>query len=94
MPPCINHPTAVRDARRAAEAVFGADRIGEVHPTLATDDFGVLCSRIPSCYCFLGIRSERDEPQLLHTTTYRASHDALPYGIALLVNAALLTLTE
>ena len=94
VPPCINHPAALKYAYAAAADIFEPNHILTIHPLLASDDFGILCHLFPSCYFFLGIRPEDNIPQLLHTPTYHANRDALPYGIAVLMRAAMLALQD
>lgn len=92
VPPCVNHPDALKYAHAAAAEIFDPNCIVTMRPMLASDDFGILCNLFPACYFFLGIRPEDNAPQLLHTPTYRANRNALPYGIAVLMRAALLAL--
>jgi hippurate hydrolase len=53
--PTVNDPACVAVVDRAATVALGADHVN-VHadPVMASEDFGVLSTRVPGCLVFLG----------------------------------------
>ena len=79
-PPVVNDPAATERARRAAQAVVGADGvIGDFPPSTAGDDFAFLSQAVPGAYVWLG-NGPAEDGRLHHNSLYDFNDEALVTG--------------
>jgi len=88
-PATINDPELARRVRPGMERAVGADKVIEVEPTMAGEDFAYFAERIPGFYFRLGVVAAGAESGGLHTPTFRASDDAIPVGIRAMASVVL-----
>ena len=56
IPPTVNDPKVSAWVREELEALLGVERVASpVMPSLGSEDFAVISSRVPSCYMSVGI---------------------------------------
>lgn len=88
VPPTVNSPAMAALARKAAEAVVGAEHIVSPRPDMGSEDFAVLGQNVPSFFYWLGSGFPGRENAGWHSENFRTDDAALPLGAALLAQAA------
>ncbi|MDR3473611.1 MAG: M20 family metallopeptidase [Devosia sp.] len=82
-PVLVNHGTENAFARQVALKHFGTDRVGELRPITASEDFAFMLEQRPGAYLFVGNGPSAD----LHSPLYNFNDDILPdaarYWVAL-----------
>jgi amidohydrolase len=90
-PATINDPAITERMRTLAREVLGEERVREeLHPSMAAEDFSFYGRELPACFFFLGLRPE-GQPTYpnLHAPTFNFNDDAIPVGVATMVELAL-----
>lgn len=92
--PAVNNDPAVTERfRQAALRVLSEDRILQVEPIMAAEDFAVYQERIPGCYFLMGTGdTDKQVIEAWHHPKFRANENMLPIAAALLIQAVLLEL--
>ena len=90
------YPALVNDRDTAlvvadtAGALFGMDKVSYMEePSLGADDFAYFANAAPSCYFNVGVRSEEQEMQSLHSEVFAPDERALKRAVALLAQSVL-----
>ena len=79
-PPVVNDAPSTDLARRAAEAVVGADRVIHMdHPTMGGEDFSFMLNAVGGNYIMLGTARREDDPGV-HHPAYDFNDDVLTVG--------------
>jgi amidohydrolase len=85
-PATINDTVATETAFAGIGEVLGADKIFEIEPIMASEDFSFMLQKAPGCYLRLGVKNPNwDREYPVHTSTFRMDEAALPLGVASLV---------
>lgn len=90
-PATINDPVATERMRTIARETLGEERVREeAYPSMAAEDFSFYGREVPACFFFLGLRP-REQPTYpnLHAPTFDFNDEAIPVGVATMVNLAL-----
>ena len=90
-PATINDPAITERMRTIAREVLGEERVREeLHPSMAAEDFSFYGRELPACFFFLGLRPQ-GQPTYpnLHAPTFNFNDDAIPVGVATMVELAL-----
>lgn len=74
------------------EQITGEDRIRQISPMTATEDFGYVTEQVPGMFLFLGAGKPGNAP--LHSPQMVLDEDVLPTGAAIYANAAIQWLEE
>lgn len=86
-PALINDAKLSESVKAVASRMLGEDCVFEAPMVMGADDFSYMSAKHPGCYFFLGVLMP-DGIRSLHTPTFDANEDALPYGAALLAECA------
>jgi amidohydrolase len=82
LPPCVNSPAAIEQARLAATDVVGASGVVGIEQSLGAEDFAWIANAVPSALVRLGVRgSEVAETGDLHQGTFDIDESALSVGV-------------
>ena len=95
--PTINDAECAAIAAKAAANVLGENNVnGNCSADTSSEDFSVLASQVPGCYCFLGTCEEgRPETQYpLHNRLYDFNDDILLAGAEVYAEMARVSLKE
>lgn len=79
-PATLNDPAMAALARRAAIRAFGAEKVVEPRPSMASEDFPFFLEKTPGAYLWLGLGNERGG---LHNPRFDFNDAALETGIRL-----------
>ena len=90
VPPTVNSPAMTALARRAAEAVVGAEHVVSPRPDMGSEDFAVFGLEVPSFFYWVGSGQPGRENAPWHSEHFRTDDSALPIGAALLAQSALI----
>lgn len=86
-----NHPKNATRATEVARGIVPSEQVNDdCTPILASEDFAFMLNEVPGAYMLLG----NGNTASLHNEAYDFNDDAIPYGSAFLVGAALSTLSE
>ncbi len=88
-PATVNDPELSQKMRPALERAVGADRVIDVEPTMAGEDFAYFAQEVPGFYFRLGVEDPDHPSGGLHTPTFRASDDAVEVGIRAMTSVVL-----
>lgn len=89
-PPVVNDTQAASLVKAAAAKVLGPEGVVEVHrASMGGEDFAYYAQEVPGCFAFLGVGTPDGEPVPWHNPRFKLDEDALIYGTAVLVQAAL-----
>lgn len=89
LPPTVNDPVFTMDAVEAAKRMFGENRVMEIAPTMAAEDFSFYLEKIPGSFFFLGIGNENKgiiAPH--HHPAFLVDEDVLKDGVTLIAGVA------
>jgi amidohydrolase len=89
-PAVVNDPASVERVRAAAARVVGAERVVELAPLAASEDFAHFLKAVPGAFVFVGAGNPAKgivAPH--HAPAFDIDEDALPRGAELLVRLAL-----
>ena len=89
-PVTSNHPTCAEKVLSVSRDLLGPDNvINPIKPSLASEDFGYVANRVPSCYFFLGTH-QKSEPVIdYHNPRFDIDEEALLYGLVMHVGNCL-----
>lgn len=87
VPSLYNSPEIVRELLSAAEQVLGCERIKELDgPVMGGEDFSYYVEEgCPGVFMRLGIAAEGEEERTLHNCHFDFNDDAIPAGVAVMV---------
>ncbi len=89
-PALINEPAAAARMRQVAETVFGPDRVHEMRPVAAAEDFAYFLERRPGAFAFVGAgNAERQITAPHHSNAFDIDESVLPLGSELFARLAL-----
>ena len=94
VPATVNDTAISEITSRAAEKIFGKDRILNDVSIMGGEDFAYIAQKVPSCFALLGTKVNEGEAYPLHSPKMLINEDALPMGAAYLAQAALDLLEE
>ena len=87
-PAVINDAKVVEVVRTAAEAVVGPENVSSGERTMGSEDAALFMQDVPGCYFFLGsANAERGLDAPHHNPRFDFDEDALPLGVAILMQA-------
>jgi amidohydrolase len=87
--PVLNNDSAVTACvRTAAQKILGEQGVREGNLELGAEDFSFIADAVPSCFVFLGAEIAGDQRKL-HTSTFDIDERSIPFGTAVLAEAAL-----
>ncbi len=87
-PAVINDKDVTDIVQAAAEAVVGAENVIADHRTMGSEDAALFMQEVPGCYFFVGsCNAERGLDAPHHNPRFDIDEDALPLGVATLVQA-------
>jgi amidohydrolase len=87
-PAVINDAGVTEVVRAAAEAVVGPENVFSGERTMGSEDAAFFTREIPGCYVFLGsANAERGLDAPHHNPRFDFDEDALPLGVAILMQA-------
>lgn len=90
VPAQVNHPRLRGPAQRACEKIFDQEAIFSGPPAfLGAEDFAVFGRVIPSHFYWLGTAFPGMDNPFHHQPAFRVNEEAIPYGVALLVQSVL-----
>ncbi len=89
-PAVYNNERTTAFIQSTAKDIFGEKAVLEFEPKMWGEDFGFYAQEIPSTFWFLGVRSgNMSEMPGLHNSKMSPDEEALVYGTALFVEAAM-----
>ncbi len=89
-PSTVNDPEATETAFDALGYLLGEEKVFELEPIMASEDFSFMLQQAPGCFLRLGVKNpswDREYP--VHTATFKLDEDALPIGAAALAAVAI-----
>jgi amidohydrolase len=87
-PAVINDAEVTEVVRAAAEAVVGPENVFSGERTMGSEDAAFFTQEVPGCYFFLGSAdAERGLDAPHHNPRFDFDEDALPLGVAILMQA-------
>jgi amidohydrolase len=90
VPPCVNDPAAIAQARAAAIEVVGVTGVADIEQSLGAEDFAWIANVVPSALLRLGVRGpEVAEPRDLHQGTFDIDESAISVGVRVFSRLAL-----
>jgi amidohydrolase len=93
-PALVNDRTCWQLAAALAGELLGKDRVFEVRPGMAGEDFAFYTEQRPGCFVLLGVGTEGEPVYGVHHPKFKVNEDALPYGAALHAAFAVRSLAE
>jgi amidohydrolase len=96
LPVTYNDPELTRRMARTLVRVTGSDRVAEVPPSTASEDFSYYQQEVPGLFFFLGVIPDSiplDQAAPNHSPYFFADEAALPVGIRAMANLAVDYLT-
>jgi amidohydrolase len=82
-PAVVNHEADTQTAFQVARALHGAEKIGQLEPTMGGEDFAYYLEVVPGTFGTLGARPQGgSQPSGLHTSTLILDEGAIPVGVA------------
>lgn len=92
VPVTYNSPEMVVLARKAAEAVLGAEHIVQPRGDMGSEDFAVFAQDVPAFFYWLGTGFPGQVNPCWHNEYFKTNDEALPLGAALLAQSAIVGL--
>jgi amidohydrolase len=93
-PVLVNDKEATSLLEQAAHTIFEKDSINSnCSPSLGCEDFAFYLEKAPGAFWFLGTAEQFPTPQL-HSNMYNFNDKAIPYGVAMHVALAEITLEK
>ncbi|MBQ6949689.1 MAG: amidohydrolase [Firmicutes bacterium] len=88
--PVINDPWVTKMVKEAAVKIVGEDHVEELKTgSLGGEDFSAVTELIPSCYFYVGVSEDMENPTVLHSSTFCWDDTILKTSAAILAQAAL-----
>ena len=88
-PVVVNEPGVTAVMRAAVDSVFGPGAVAQTEPLMGSEDFAYYGHHVPSAFLGLGAGSDEQPAAPNHDPHFAASEDALPFGAAVLCDAAM-----
>lgn len=88
-PSLLNEPTIHSKIGNSLSTVFGNEKVIEIDPMLASEDFAFYSRKIPSMFYFIGAKSSVSDPFFLHHPKMQVNEDCIAPGATFLTQAAL-----
>jgi amidohydrolase len=86
----VNDPDVTQVVRASAQAVIGPEQVSGGERTMGSEDAAYFTQEVPGCYFFLGSANpERGLDAPHHNPRFDFDEDALPIGVAVMVEAIL-----
>lgn len=85
-PPLINNKELTKFFVEATKGVIEENNILPLDKSFAAEDFSFFAEKVPSVHFRLGISEGNIGNEILHSTKFSASDNALYYGILIVVN--------
>ena len=92
VPPVVNEETSARMLADAAEIVLGPDASRSTEQSSGGEDFAWYLEQVPGAMARLGVWSGEGPTRDIHQPTFDLDERALPFGVRVLVHAALAAL--
>ena len=87
-PAVVNDPDVAQVVREVAEAIVGPEAVTSGERTMGSEDAAYFTREVPGCYFFLGSANpERGLDAPHHNPRFDFDEDALPLGVAVLMEA-------
>jgi amidohydrolase len=94
-PAVVNDPAVASLVDRVARRVLGDAAVSPITPVMVSEDMAEFLNRVPGCFFFLGsMNPERGLDYPHHHPRFDFDEAALPLGIAVLVEATTMYLSE
>jgi len=93
VPPVVNEEVSTRMLADAAETILGPDSPRSTEQSSGGEDFAWYLEHVPGAMARLGVWSGHGPMRDIHQPTFDLDERALPFGVRILVNAALAALT-
>jgi amidohydrolase len=93
VPPVVNEEISARMLADAAETILGPDSPRSTEQSSGGEDFAWYLEHVPGAMARLGVWSGHGPMRDIHQPTFDLDERALPFGVRILVNAALVALT-
>jgi amidohydrolase len=87
-PPMVNDEFVSELIKNTGQDLLGKENVHEIDKTLGAEDFGEFMKHAPGAMFTLGTQKEGHEQYLLHHPKFDLDERALPFGTALLAEAA------
>lgn len=89
-PVVVNDPVTTEVLRGAARAVLGEEGVVASEPLMGSEDFAYYGHHVPAAFLWLGAGSEGVAPAVPnHDPHFTIDEAAMPFGVAILTDAAL-----
>ncbi|MHC1720522.1 MAG: M20 family metallopeptidase [Clostridiaceae bacterium] len=85
-PPLVNDAGLAESFIKASKDLLGSENVLPIEKSFSSEDFAYFAEKVPSVHFRLGIREGNKGNEILHSTKFNASDDALIYGVLVLVN--------
>lgn len=89
VPLTVNDTRVSELTRKAASKIFNDNNVFNDVTIMGGEDFAYIARKVPSCFALLGTKVPNGEAHPLHSPKMIVNEQALPYGTAYLVQAAL-----
>jgi amidohydrolase len=93
VPPVVNEEVSTGMLADAAETILGPDSPRSTEQSSGGEDFAWYLEHVPGAMARLGVWSGHGPMRDIHQPTFDLDERALPFGVRILVNAALAALT-
>jgi len=85
-PPLINNKKLTDTFIEATKKILGEQNILPLDKSFAAEDFSFFAEKVPSVHFRLGISEGEKGNEILHSTKFSGSDNALIYGVLIIVN--------
>lgn len=93
--PTVNDKVATETVRTAARELLGDEKVIELQPSMAGEDFGYMLAKVPGCYFKVGAANpEKGFVYGLHHPLFDFDEDALTVGTTVAVGSILKALSR
>jgi amidohydrolase len=90
LPPVVNDAAAAAGAQESIRRTLGDGAIGEVAPSMGSEDFAHILEHVPGAMIRLGVRApEWADPRPIHTATFDLDERSLRVGVAAMSSIAM-----
>ncbi|MFA9557898.1 M20 family metallopeptidase [Evansella sp. AB-rgal1] len=86
-PALNNHPGITEIIKKSAKNISPNIAVYEEAFGMGGEDFGYFTEKIPGAMFFLGCGFDRGEEKVLHSPTFQLNDEALPIGVAILLES-------
>ena len=90
-PVTFNDPKLTKLVKKSLINSIGEENLVEMYnPDTGGEDFSFFANEVPSCFMFLGCKSEKNKDTcVLHNSKFECDEDCIRTGIKAMVNIAL-----